>query len=142
MKKIYLSRDQSRFLKSIAETSAPLEELIAKLNLNHARLNNWLKTRNFRTALSRVLKLAHRKRELELEILANRAVQKLAEILNGGKCTNVTRRTCLDLVNRPRRSRPFTSSSPTSPIHPDVDLAEAQALLDEMRDPPDPPLAA
>jgi hypothetical protein len=116
--------------------------LLIKLKLDPSQLTTWLKGKHFRLALARAVKLIHRKRELELELLANRAVRKLGEILDGAEVSNVLRRTCFDLINRPRRVQRTIESPPTSPLHPDVDPTEAQTLIDQMNTPPDPPLAA
>ena len=137
--RIRLCQDQARFLRAVAETSVPFDELLVKLKLDPTQLNTWLKGKHFRLALARAVKLIHRKRELELELLANRAVRKLGEILDGAEVSNVLRRTCFDLINRPRRVGQSSEPTPTSPFHPDVDPAEAQTLIDQMNHPPDPP---
>jgi hypothetical protein len=138
--RIRLCQDQTRFLQTVAQTSIPFDELLIKLKLDPAQLNTWLKGKHFRLALARAIKLIHRKRELELELLANRAVHKLGEILDGAPVSNVLRRTCFDLINRPRRVQQSTESPPPSlPFHPDVDPTEAQTLMDQMHTPPDPP---
>jgi hypothetical protein len=138
--RLRLCQDQTRFLRAVAQNSIPFDELLIKLKLEPDQLNTWLKGKHFRLALGRAVKLIHRKRELELELLANRAVRKLGEILDGAPVSNVLRRTCFDLINRPRRVQQSTEPpSPTSPFHPDVDPTEAQTLIDQMHNPDDPP---
>ncbi|HEY1628298.1 MAG TPA: hypothetical protein VGF52_00480 [Tepidisphaeraceae bacterium] len=140
--RIRLCSEQTRFLRAVAQTSIPFDELLIKLKLDPDQLNTWLKGKHFRLALSRAVKLIHRKRELELELLANRAVRKLGEILDGAEVSNVLRRTCFDLINRPRRVQQSNElPPPTSPFHPDVDPEEAQTLIDQMQNPTDSPNA-
>jgi hypothetical protein len=148
MKKFrYLSHDQRNFLRAIRDEAVTLDCLARRMNLTPQRLSRWFRSELFREAQAEVVEELRRRRELEFELAKQQATRTLSRISSGGSGTALELRASIDVLkidsSRRRSKRKAIKSKPDaepsrSLIHPDVDPAEAQRLMDAMSDPANP----
>ena len=142
---IHPSRGPGRYLAALARAasggadkklSAPPPDVRAR---TFAR---WLGDATFRRELGLILRATERRGSVALTLAATRAALLLAaDVDEGSTLTAARRKACVDVVRLARLSRPVRVSSAQRPraadatpaeAHPDLDAADAAALLEAL----------
>lgn len=117
-----LTRPQCRLIERLAVGDVTFAEAIKAQRLRPPTLKRWLTESAFRRAISALRRHLADRRELELALLASRAVQVAERAIGGEKVlpTANHRRLLIDLLRLtrqpPRRSPKTSASDATGPI--------------------------
>ena len=141
----HVKQRQEAFFKQCLDSNQSLDEILEDLEIPPETLAGWLMTRAFRVRMQGMRRYLRRARELQVQIGALRASAMLLRAATDTLVTPpqaISRAACVDLIRLARDSRARRAANDPHPddvlkartpiYHPDVDEAEARALIEEL----------